>query len=144
MYLFSASSQDKPQLLKMPKESTRLEEFQKHVGGRIESLPRKSACKFIAYANEEGMLQNLPSNLLSWGVLRHLGFHSPSSIPFHFGNVILMGKDNKALTKAQQKQVEKAVEAYQKELEEEEDQEEEEEEEDDDDEDYREEDSMQE
>lgn len=118
MYLFATNDQRKPQLLPFPKAKEPLDIFQKHVEGNIEIIPHKRGdeAPFIAFANEEGMIQDLPSNYLSWGVLRHLGFICPLSMPFHFGNVILMGKDETALTKIQQKQVEAALKKYLKEM----------------------------
>lgn len=130
MYLFSTSDQSKAQYLAMPKAASRQQEFQNRVGGHIEILPSTEECKFLAYANEEGMIEDLPHNNLSWGVLRHLGFNVSWAIPFHFGNVILMGEGGKALTKAQKALVEEAIKKYKKEIGEEE------EEDDADDEDY--------
>lgn len=118
MYVFNTKDQSKPQLVKFPPKQGQLDTFQKYVEGNIEILPHKKGYEapFLAYANEEGMMENLPSNYLSWGVLRHLGFHCSLAIPFHFGNVILMGHNERALTKDQQAQVDKAFHKYLKEM----------------------------
>jgi hypothetical protein len=71
------------------------------VEGCIETLPHRlgSDAPFVAYANEEGMISDLPSNFLAWGVLRHLGFlDSTMGMGFYFGNVVLLGKNERALS----------------------------------------------
>ena len=98
-----------------------LEALQRHVGGNIEILPHKKAneAHWVAYANEDGMGRNLPSNFVAWGVLRHLGFESRYTVVpgAHLGNILLCvndpeGEDEKSLTDADVARVQKAYAKY--------------------------------
>ena len=131
MFHFTTTNQKRPQLVPFTKKTDKLKKFQAYVEGYIETLPHKNGYEspFLAYANEDGMTNDLPSNYLSFGVLRHLGFVCPLAIPFHFGNILLLGKNEKALTKRQQEQVEDALQKYYKEMGDDEDDDDDEEEE---------------
>lgn len=109
MFVFSAQDQSRPTLLPFPKGDT-LKAFQKHVGGYIEMVPHPLGpdAPFDAYVNEEGLVDSLPSNPLSVGVLKHLGYKCRNL----YGNIVLMGDGEKPLTKAEQGQVERALQKY--------------------------------
>jgi hypothetical protein len=124
MFLFDTTNQRSFTEKDMPKGNEKYKEYQKLVGGYIETIPHAQGCNapFTAYANEEGMINDLPSNFLAWGVLRHLGFHVPS-LGFYFGNVILIGRNEKGVTAANKKLVHEALRKYLKEMEEEDEEE---------------------
>jgi len=85
------------------------------VNGFIELLPHKkgSNAPWVAYANEEGALQELLPNPLAWGVLNHLGFdHSVNNLGYYHGNVVLLGRDEAPLTPKDIKLVQNAQERY--------------------------------
>jgi hypothetical protein len=96
MLVFDTKDQRKPR--REPKGD--LKAKQKIVGGNIETLPHKDGwnSRFVAYANEEGMIKDLPSNVLAWGVLHYLGFIDSMKMGFYWGNVILLGRNEKALS----------------------------------------------
>ena len=119
MFVFDTHNQRAIREQPMPSSKQRLQAFQREVGGYITCLPhpKGSRAPFTAYANEEGMLQNLPSNFLAWGVLRHLGFiDSTMGMGFYFGNVVLVGRNEQALTDKAKKQVREALAKYLKEM----------------------------
>jgi hypothetical protein len=122
MFLFDTKNQKSFIEKEMPKGNDKYKEYQKLVGGHIETIPHPQGwdAPFTAYANEEGMLQDLPSNFLAWGVLRHLGFVVPS-IGFYFGNVVLIGHNGKGVTAANKKLVHEAQRKYLAEMQEEKD-----------------------
>jgi hypothetical protein len=116
MFVFDTKNQKSFREEEMPK-GKKLKRFQEIVGGNIETLPHKKGwnAPFTAYANEEGMIKDLPSNFLSWGVLRHLGF-LVENIGFHFGNVVLIGHNERALTEKNKELVRAALLKYRKEI----------------------------
>lgn len=123
MLVFDTQEQEKPRSEPMPKGDQMLKRLQALVGGHIEGLPHPQGYKapWTAYANEDGANENLPSNFLAWGVLHNLGFIDSSILPgAYFGNVVLLGKNEKALTAEQLELVEKARQDYLSELGEEE------------------------
>ncbi len=121
-------------VVSLPGGKAQLKALQGHVGGHIELLPHKkgSSAQWTGYANEEGILENLPSNFVAWGTLQHLGFADSSLIPGAYaGNIVLMGKNGKGLTEKQLAEVKAAYDAYKKEIVGSEEEEEEEEKEED-------------
>lgn len=104
MFLFRAGEMQMPDLLTMPKRSESLEVFQKHVDGRLEIYPHTEGLEadFLAYSNDEGLLKNLPPNKMASEVLKQLGFDE-MSVPF--GNLLLMGADDRPLKREQQERV---------------------------------------
>jgi len=118
MFVFDTTSQRAARYEPTPK-GEKLKRLQELVHGNIEILPHRRGYEapWIAYANEEGMLQDLPSNFLAWGVLRHLGFlDSTGGLGFYFGNIVLMGKNKKALTSKQIEEVSAAQAKYLREM----------------------------
>lgn len=87
------------------KDMKSLEDYQEAVGGGyVERLPRCKAHYFLpatgeqgmpveAYANEEGMMRQLPSNPWS-GFLMAIGFHITWNMVL-FGDIVLFGKGEK-------------------------------------------------
>ncbi len=118
MIVFHTDKQTAYQRVERPKKDV-LEALQGYVGGHIETLPHPQGwdAPFVAYANEEGMITDLPSNYLAWGVLSYLGFNV-RAMPtgFYFGNVVLLGKNQRALTENQFNQVNVALAKYLKEV----------------------------
>ena len=104
-------------------------QLQRLVGGSIEGIPHRAPqkAKWTAYANEEGVNEGLPSNFVAFGVLRELGFDLRGQIGmgtwFFFGNVVLLGKNRRALTEAQLVDVAAAYKKYMREMGEEEEEE---------------------
>ena len=114
MLVFDTKNQRSYRRVDKPAGKLVLDTLQSLVKGNIELLPHRKGwdARFTAYANEEGMLSDLPSNYLSWGVLRHLGFEDSTQ-----GNVVLMGHNERALTVDAMALVDKALAAYKKEME---------------------------
>jgi hypothetical protein len=94
------------------------ERMRELLGGSYQLLPHRKGYEapFTAYVNEEGMNIDLPSNFLSWGVLRGLGFLDDWNLGFHFGNVILLGRQGKALTEKNKEEVRRVFQLYMKEM----------------------------
>lgn len=111
-------------IITLPPKKGRLDALQARVGGNIELLVHRmplALAPFVAYANETGLVDGLPSNLVAWGTLLQLGFRDTSLIPGAFaGNVVLLGKKEKSLTDTDLATVEAAYRAYLKEIGEEE------------------------
>ncbi len=111
------------------KGKDRLKQLQGLVGGNIELVPhnKEDAAPWTAYANEEGMNLDLPSNFVAFGTLRHLGFNLRYLMQlgtwFFFGNIVLLGKNERGLTEKQLQDVETAYKKYLKEMEESEEEE---------------------
>lgn len=83
------------------------------VDGCVKALPCKPGTPFVAYVNEDEMISDLPANFLAWGVLRHLGFiDSTMGMGFYFGNVVLLGKNGRALTEKEIDKVRVAQRKY--------------------------------
>jgi hypothetical protein len=120
MLVFKTSNQATYKHIKKVKSGPNyLVPLQKLVGGSLEGLPhgKYEKAPFVAYANGNGMNEDLPSNYLAFGVLRHLGFlDSTAGLAFYFGNVILMRQDRKPLTEEDIKLVDAALAAYRKEI----------------------------
>lgn len=83
-----------------------LEDLQDIVGGNIQLLPHPDgmAAPYVAYANEEGLLLNLPPNELATRSIARLGFmdFKENWNRCIAGNVVILGKDEKSLTSKQQ------------------------------------------
>lgn len=97
-----------PTLSSVRSEKDLLPALQRQVGGYIEILSPASeaASEYTLYVNEEGMLQNLPKNTLGWEIAKALDFHCGySDAPYLFGNVVILGKDERPLTKEQQNHI---------------------------------------
>jgi hypothetical protein len=100
------------------------------VGGSITLIPHKKGHKggWVAYANDDGMTMNLPSNYLAFGVLHFLGFYGATIIPgAHFGNIVLCkcrGGNEVSMQEADLEAVAAAYEKYRKEMEDEDEEEE--------------------
>ena len=84
-----------------------LEDMQKAVQGRIEIFPHLKGCdaQVTAYVNEEGNLLGLNINPVATTLMTTcFGFNfGPYMIR---GNVLLLGNDDKSLSKKQRKQIE--------------------------------------
>jgi hypothetical protein len=103
----------KPYPVTLPEnEDDHLGLFQTLVGGGyIESFPHKEEdADWIAYVNEEGRLRDFPPNPFAWKVLQELGFCGACPL----GNVVLLGRDEKALTTEQLQTILLACEALAK------------------------------
>lgn len=117
MLLFDTHDQRRYVRLDRPSDETMLDTLQSHIGGYIEAIPspldQDGDEVFTVYANEDGMRLNLAPNYLAWGVLHELGFRD-SAIGrfFYYGNVVLLGPDESALTGAAIQRVEAALERY--------------------------------
>jgi hypothetical protein len=86
----------------------RLKQYQELVGGYLTLLPHEQGykSKWTGYANDEGLLMNLPSNTVAFSVLEKLGFLDSTIIPGAYaGNVILLGKKEAGLTSEQVEEV---------------------------------------
>lgn len=118
MLLFDTRQQRSVQRVVCAKSNRRLDQLQTLVGGYIEALPHPKGHKaeFTAYANEEGMVRDLPSNFLAWGVLYELGFRDPLTLGFYYGNIVLLGRGDKPLTEAQMHYVEQILNKYLKDM----------------------------
>lgn len=80
-----------------------LKDLQDAVGGNIELYPHPEGmdAPYVAYANEEGALLGLPDNDLATETLAKLGFmdfQEEWGRPV-MGNVVILGKDEKSLSK---------------------------------------------
>lgn len=92
------------EVVALKKGAQRLKQLQGLVGGRIELLPHRDAwdAKWVGYANDEGVMDELPSNPVAFSVLQRLGFLNSTLIPGAYaGNVIVLAKGSKALTEKQ-------------------------------------------
>jgi hypothetical protein len=78
-------------------EKTMLKQLQALVGGHIESVPHHTGA-FVAYANEDGMALELPTNADATRRLRELGFFLPYDV---LGTVVVLGCEEGSLTDAQ-------------------------------------------
>ena len=119
MLVFETENQRTYRRVAKPSSKDACDTLQELVKGNIELLPHRNGweARFTAYANEEGMLDDLPSNFLAWGVLRHLGFEdSTAGLCFYFGNVVLMGRNERALSGADMKLIDAALAAYKEEM----------------------------
>ncbi len=93
-------------------ETCNLKMLQQLIGGYIECLPHEKG-NYTAYANEEGVLKQLPSNTMAQGVLCRVGF---LPMPYgYYGNVIVLGKNDRSLTKTQEAELNAAITQWQKE-----------------------------
>jgi hypothetical protein len=95
---------------------SQFETLQKLVEGDIQLIPHKEmgTGRFMGYANESGLMNNLRRNDLAGGVLEHLGFevyHLPLGCAYA-GTVVVMGENERGLTAAQKKEIEEAIVKY--------------------------------
>jgi hypothetical protein len=96
------------------KDMDMLENLQNAVGGgNIELFPHPEGmdAPYVAYANEEGLIKGLPNNELATKTLARLGF-----IDFQqewgrpvAGNIVILGKGEKSLSKKQEIEIKKIV-----------------------------------
>lgn len=80
-------------------ERTMLEDMQKIVGGNITYFPHHQGYESPLHAvgNDEGMLIPLPYNGVASATLEQLGFYQTDV----FGDIFIIGKDDKSLTTKQ-------------------------------------------
>lgn len=105
-----------------------LEELQQLVGGGYVTLvPHKKGmdAEWMAYANEEGMIKDMPQNDLAAHVLYQLGFLLCPPTYTYYGPIVIMKQGEKSLTKKQRAMLEETVAKVIAELNEEEEEEEE-------------------
>ena len=89
-----------------------LEELQQLVGGGYVTLvPHKKGmeAEWMAYANEEGLIKDMPQNDLAAHVLYQLGFLLCPPTYTYYGPIVIMKKGEKSLTKKQQTFLEDTV-----------------------------------
>jgi hypothetical protein len=86
-------------------------------GGNIERVPTFKST-FVAYANENGIGLDLPSNYLAYGILLNLGFNVSSALlpGAYFGPIVLAGPNGHALSDVAIALVDKAYDNYCNEL----------------------------
>jgi hypothetical protein len=110
MLLFDTNNQRAPTRLERGPEQTLLQTLQDAVGGYIEEVRHKRGLNapFMAYCNEDGRSEQLPNNGMAGFVLQKLGF----VIMPVFGNVVLMGQDERPLTTEQLAHVDNVVREY--------------------------------
>lgn len=96
--------------------NSKLRTLQRIVGGNIELLPHREGitARFMAYANEEGLLKDLPRNVLAGGVLLLVGFIlGPAPLGCAYaGNVVVFGKSEKGLTAQDEQMLQAAIDKY--------------------------------
>lgn len=80
-------------------------------GGSIELVPHSKQDKapFVAYVNEEGLINDLPQNVLGAMVLYELGFILCPPTFCIYGPVVIMGKNERSLTDKDRKLLEETV-----------------------------------
>ena len=118
--LFRAGRPKYEEVLLAKKSDSCLDALQALVGGNIEIVPHKKAsgAQWVAYANEDGMGLDLPSNFVAWGTLLYLGFPGRGTVipGAYFGNIVLCKAKSKSMTKEDFLALEGAYSKYVKEL----------------------------
>jgi len=86
-----------------------LRQLQTLVGGHITILPRSDE-RFCVYANEEGLMLNLPSNFTAGGMLTYLGQRT-ETLPLKYillGTAVLLRDDERPFSKSDKECIRKA------------------------------------
>ena len=80
-------------------------------GGSIELVPHKRGFKapYVAYVNEEGLINDMPQNVLAAFVLDALGFVLCPPTFCIYGPVVIMKGGEKSLKEADRTRLEKVV-----------------------------------
>lgn len=102
--VFKADSLAVPEYQRyQPNSSSALAVLQELVGGDLAVIKHKDgpAARFTAYRNAAGKgPAHLAANPLAWGVLYRLNFSVPQDDMFFYGTVVVVGRDEGALTDA--------------------------------------------